>query len=76
MGRFETKARLVVHSAEKPKKAPEFVEKLGDKTEVEGGSVVFEVRVEAEPKATISWTLNGKKLEESDVSLSSQCPTF
>lgn len=51
----------------KKKKAPEFTEKLKDKTEIEGNVAVFEATVQAEPQAEITWTLNGEKLVESDV---------
>uniref|UniRef100_W6NSL4 Pleckstrin homology and Immunoglobulin I-set domain containing protein n=1 Tax=Haemonchus contortus TaxID=6289 RepID=W6NSL4_HAECO len=55
VGRFETKARLTVIPQEKPKKAPRFTELLSDITEVEGNTVVFEARLEAEPKPEIKW---------------------
>lgn len=67
IGRFETKARLIVLPAEKKKKAPEFIEKLSDKSELEGNTAVFEVTVDAEPKASFKWTLDGKELVESEV---------
>ncbi|KAE9550266.1 hypothetical protein FO519_006527 [Halicephalobus sp. NKZ332] len=66
IGRFETKARLIVLPVEKAKKAPEFVEKLQDKTEIEGGTVVFEARIDAEPRAQFKWTLNGEELKENN----------
>ncbi|CAI5439881.1 unnamed protein product [Caenorhabditis angaria] len=66
VGRFETKARLVVQAVEKPKKPARFTEKLTDKSEQVDGSVVFEVRVEGEPKPTVTWFLNSIKLEQSD----------
>ncbi|KHJ87587.1 hypothetical protein OESDEN_12637, partial [Oesophagostomum dentatum] len=62
VGRFETKARLTVIPQEKPKKAPRFSELLSDKTETEGNTVVFEARVEAEPKPDIKWYLKGVEL--------------
>uniref|UniRef100_A0A914Z056 Ig-like domain-containing protein n=1 Tax=Panagrolaimus superbus TaxID=310955 RepID=A0A914Z056_9BILA len=65
IGRFETKARLIVLPAEKKKKAPEFVEKLQDKSETEGTTAIFECRIEAEPRAQFKWTLNGEELKES-----------
>lgn len=52
--------------AEKKKKAPEFRIPLQDKTLVEGETAVFEVSVEAEPQATLKWTLNGVELIESN----------
>lgn len=66
MGRFETKARLVVLAPEKQKKPPRFVEILVDKTETVGNTVVFEVRVEGEPKPTVTWYLKGEELKQSD----------
>uniref|UniRef100_A0A7E4UT28 Muscle M-line assembly protein unc-89 n=1 Tax=Panagrellus redivivus TaxID=6233 RepID=A0A7E4UT28_PANRE len=66
IGRFETKARLIVLPTEKKKKAPEFLERLSDKSETEGATAVFEVRVDAEPRATFKWTLNGQELVESN----------
>ncbi|EYB87861.1 hypothetical protein Y032_0256g374 [Ancylostoma ceylanicum] len=62
VGRFETKARLTVIPQEKPKKAPRFSELLSDKSETEGNTVVFEARVEAEPKPEIKWYLKGVEL--------------
>ncbi|CAJ0570275.1 unnamed protein product, partial [Mesorhabditis spiculigera] len=64
IGRFETKAKLVVLPVEKPKKAPVFRQGLVDETVVEGASVVFEVAVDGEPKPTLAFTLNGKALQE------------
>ncbi|KAI1702784.1 immunoglobulin domain-containing protein [Ditylenchus destructor] len=66
IGRFETKAKLIVLPLEKPKKPPVFTQPLHDKTEVEGNTAVFEVTVEAEPKASFKWTLNGQELVESN----------
>uniref|UniRef100_A0A8R1DN92 Ig-like domain-containing protein n=1 Tax=Caenorhabditis japonica TaxID=281687 RepID=A0A8R1DN92_CAEJA len=66
VGRFETKARLVVLAPEKQKKPPRFVEQLVDKSELVDNTVVFEVRVEGEPKPTVEWFLNGKSLTASD----------
>ncbi|ETN83967.1 hypothetical protein NECAME_07120, partial [Necator americanus] len=67
VGRFETKARLTVIPQEKPKKAPRFSELLTDKTETEGNTVVFEARVEAEPKPDIKWYLKGVELTASEI---------
>ncbi|NP_001343713.1 Muscle M-line assembly protein unc-89 [Caenorhabditis elegans] len=66
VGRFETKARLVVLAPEKQKKPPKFVEILVDKTETVDNTVVFEVRVEGEPKPTVTWYLKGEELKQSD----------
>uniref|UniRef100_A0A0R3RIW1 Muscle M-line assembly protein unc-89 n=1 Tax=Elaeophora elaphi TaxID=1147741 RepID=A0A0R3RIW1_9BILA len=66
VGRYETKAKLTVISAEKKKRAPEFVEKLVDTSVIEESNVVCEVRVDAEPAATLRWFLGGKELIESD----------
>ncbi|CAL2029366.1 unnamed protein product [Caenorhabditis brenneri] len=66
VGRFETKARLIVLAPEKQKKAPKFVEILVDKTETVDNTVVFEVRVEGEPKPTVTWYLKGEELKQSD----------
>jgi hypothetical protein len=68
IGRFETKARLIVLPVEKKKKSPEFTQPLQDKTELEGNVAVFEVTVDAEPKAQLKWTLNGETITENDVS--------
>lgn len=82
LGRFETSARLIgtflsnklltkltclVLPLDKKKKAPEFTQPLQNKTEQEGNVAVFEVTVDAEPKAQLKWTLNGETLVESDV---------
>lgn len=67
IGRFETKARLIVLPAEKRKKAPEFIQPLSDKTETEGNIAVFEVTVDAEPAAQFKWTINNQELVESNV---------
>lgn len=69
IGRFETKARLIVLPTERRKQAPIFRQPLTDKTETEGNTAVFEVTVDAEPAAQFKWTLNGQELCESDVSL-------
>ncbi|CAI2304070.1 unnamed protein product [Caenorhabditis sp. 36 PRJEB53466] len=66
VGRFETKARLVVLAPEKQKKPPKFVEILVDKSETVDSTVVFEVRVEGEPKPTVTWFLRGEELKQSD----------
>ncbi|KAK5974865.1 hypothetical protein GCK32_004431, partial [Trichostrongylus colubriformis] len=66
VGRFETKARLTVIPQEKPKKAPRFTELLSDKTEVESGTVVFEARLEAEPKPDIKWFLKNVEITSSE----------
>ncbi|EFP01463.1 hypothetical protein CRE_24008 [Caenorhabditis remanei] len=66
VGRFETKARLIVLAPEKQKKPPKFVEILVDKTETVDNTVVFEVRVEGEPKPTVTWYLKGVELKQSD----------
>uniref|UniRef100_A0A9J2P3W7 Immunoglobulin I-set domain protein n=1 Tax=Ascaris lumbricoides TaxID=6252 RepID=A0A9J2P3W7_ASCLU len=65
VGRFETKAKLTVLTAEKRRKAPEFVERLSDKSVVEGSTTVFEVRIDAEPKEKLTWILNDEELHES-----------
>uniref|UniRef100_A0A914I5C8 Muscle M-line assembly protein unc-89 n=1 Tax=Globodera rostochiensis TaxID=31243 RepID=A0A914I5C8_GLORO len=62
IGRFETKARLIVLPAEKQKKAPMFRQPLADRTETEGATAVFEVTAEAEPPPKFRWTLNGTEL--------------
>ncbi|EJW76539.1 hypothetical protein WUBG_12552, partial [Wuchereria bancrofti] len=66
VGRYETKAKLTVISAEKKKRAPEFIEKLIDTNVTEGSNAVFEVRVEAEPTANLKWFLGEKELTESE----------
>ncbi|CAD6189830.1 unnamed protein product [Caenorhabditis auriculariae] len=66
VGRFETKARLVVLAPAKQKKPPRFTETLVDKTETEENTVVFEVRVEGEPKPEVTWYLNGQELVQSE----------
>ncbi|MCP9264251.1 Immunoglobulin I-set domain protein [Dirofilaria immitis] len=66
VGRYETKAKLIIISDEKKKHAPEFIEKLIDTNVMEGSDVVFEVRVEAEPAATLKWFLGEKELIESE----------
>uniref|UniRef100_A0A1I7XGY0 Immunoglobulin I-set domain protein n=1 Tax=Heterorhabditis bacteriophora TaxID=37862 RepID=A0A1I7XGY0_HETBA len=66
VGRFETKARLVVLPQESPKKAPRFIELLSDKCEIEENTVVFEARIEAEPEPLIKWYLKGEQLKSSD----------
>jgi hypothetical protein len=53
---------------DKKKKAPEFTQPLQNRTEQEGNVAVFEVTVDAEPKAQLKWTLGGENLVESDVS--------
>ncbi|KHN78733.1 Muscle M-line assembly protein unc-89 [Toxocara canis] len=65
VGRFETKAKLTVLTAEKKHKAPEFIESLSDKSAVQESTAVFEVRVDAEPKETLKWILNDEELHES-----------
>ncbi|VDK30691.1 unnamed protein product, partial [Gongylonema pulchrum] len=65
VGRYETKAKLTVVSGEK-KRAPEFIEKLTDRSVVEQSTTVFEVRIEAQPKADLKWFLNEKELTESE----------
>ncbi|KAE9420506.1 hypothetical protein Angca_003012, partial [Angiostrongylus cantonensis] len=64
-GRFETKARLTVIPQEKPKKAPRFTELLSDRSDVQGSTVVFEARVEAEPKPDVRWFLKDVELKSS-----------
>ena len=66
VGRFETKARLIVLAPEKQKKPSKLVEILVDKTETVDNTVVFEVRVEGEPKPTVTWYLKGVELKQSD----------
>uniref|UniRef100_A0A1I7S955 Muscle M-line assembly protein unc-89 n=1 Tax=Bursaphelenchus xylophilus TaxID=6326 RepID=A0A1I7S955_BURXY len=66
IGRFETKARLIVLPLEKKKKSPEFTQPLKDVTELEGNTAVFEVTVDAEPKATLTWKVNGNTVTEND----------
>ncbi|PIO52361.1 hypothetical protein TELCIR_26333, partial [Teladorsagia circumcincta] len=51
---------------EKPKKAPRFTELLSDKTEVESSTVVFEARLEAEPKPDIKWFLKDVEITSSE----------
>uniref|UniRef100_A0A1I7VN34 Immunoglobulin I-set domain-containing protein n=1 Tax=Loa loa TaxID=7209 RepID=A0A1I7VN34_LOALO len=65
VGRYETKAKLTIISAEKKKHAPEFIEKLVDTNVIEESNAVFEVRVEAEPVANLKWLLGEKELTES-----------
>ncbi|VDM36482.1 unnamed protein product [Toxocara canis] len=65
VGRFETKAKLTVLTAEKKHKVPEFIESLSDKSAVQESTAVFEVRVDAEPKETLKWILNDEELHES-----------
>ncbi|KAK0423255.1 hypothetical protein QR680_008049 [Steinernema hermaphroditum] len=65
VGRYETKARLIVLPTEPKKKAPAFLQPLVNVTEIEGSTAVFEVTVDAEPKATLVWTLNGEEIKES-----------
>lgn len=72
IGRFETKARLIVLPLEKKKKAPEFTQPLQNKTELEGNVAVFEVTCDAEPKAQLKWFLNGQPITENDVSFFSE----
>lgn len=72
IGRYETKARLIVLPIEKKKKAPEFKEPLHDKTVTEAETAIFEVTVEAEPLAQFKWTLNDKELVKSNVSFYSK----
>ncbi|TKR95916.1 hypothetical protein L596_010016 [Steinernema carpocapsae] len=65
VGRYETKARLIVLSTEPKKKAPAFKQPLVNVSEIEESTAVFEVTVDAEPKATLKWTLNGEEIKES-----------
>ncbi|VDN04253.1 unnamed protein product [Thelazia callipaeda] len=67
IGRYETKAKLSVIVDEQKKHSPIFTEKLGDKSITEGSKGVFEVHVEAEPKADFKWFLGEQELTESEV---------
>ncbi|GMS98905.1 hypothetical protein PENTCL1PPCAC_21080, partial [Pristionchus entomophagus] len=66
VGRFETSAKLTVIAAAKPKRPPRFTEELKDRRDIEACSAIFEVRVEAEPAASLEWTLNGQRLSEGE----------
>lgn len=67
IGRFDTKARLIVLPSEKKKKAPEFTQPLIDKTEIEGNDAIFEITVDSEPMAQFKWTMNDQELVRSNV---------
>uniref|UniRef100_A0A914WDR8 Muscle M-line assembly protein unc-89 n=1 Tax=Plectus sambesii TaxID=2011161 RepID=A0A914WDR8_9BILA len=62
VGKFETKARLIVLDAKPKSKAPEFTEPLTDKTVDEGSSVQFEATAVGEPMPKLTWYVNGKQV--------------
>uniref|UniRef100_A0A914KKC3 Ig-like domain-containing protein n=1 Tax=Meloidogyne incognita TaxID=6306 RepID=A0A914KKC3_MELIC len=67
IGRFETKARLIVLPPERRKQPPVFRKPLTDKTENEGDSAVFEVCVDPESLVNkFIWRLNGVELNNGD----------
>ncbi|PAV70289.1 hypothetical protein WR25_20185 [Diploscapter pachys] len=65
VGKYETKARLIVLPQAKPKAPPRFTELLSDRTETEEKTVIFEVRVEGEPKPDVRWYINGEDVTNS-----------
>uniref|UniRef100_A0A0N5CB57 Muscle M-line assembly protein unc-89 n=1 Tax=Strongyloides papillosus TaxID=174720 RepID=A0A0N5CB57_STREA len=64
IGKYETKARLIVIPKVVPKRAPEIIENLKEVTEMETKTAIFEVRVNGDPQ--FEWYLNGERLYEND----------
>ncbi|CEF63660.1 Hemicentin-1 [Strongyloides ratti] len=64
IGRYETKARLIVIPKVVPKRPPEIIEHLKEVTEMETKTAIFEVRVTGNPQ--FEWYRNEERIYEND----------
>ncbi len=62
MGRFETKARLIVLDTKPKLEPPQFTQPLVDKTIADKSTVIFEATVSGLPSPTLTWFWNGQPI--------------